>query len=324
MNVSLSRTRQRRRGLLASATLALALAAGLAGCGSTSTAADPLAAATVNGHAVPLSDYQQMVTYYKAAAASQQTGSSADWRTPNGRGALASAQGQAINFLVNLEVMRQLMAQHASDKGYSSADYQRELTADQKQLNDEIAAARKSGGAALEAQLNALTDRVKYLFAEQQATENTLLKFLSLKTIHLRALIVMDPNQAQTLVAQLRGGADFNQIAAKVNPNPSRANWDYGDQWEGSLPASFTSAVFAQGHPKYASVPFTGQSGTTQYVVTEATNDRTQQLATLNDAQEEQSIFANWLSSVYRPQLDAQHKISESVYIPTPSGNSGA
>lgn len=330
MDVSPSRARPRRdlRGLFAGAALALALAAGFAGCGASSTATGPLAAATVDGHAVPLSDYQQMVTYYKAAAASQQSGAAADSQTPNGRGALAGVQGQAMDFLVNLEVMRQLLAQHTSDKGYSAAAYQAELKKDQKQLNDEIAAARKSVDpsqkAALEAQLNALSDRVKYLFAEQQATENTLLKFVSLKTVHLRAMVVTDPKQAQDLVAQLRGGADFNQLAAKVNPNPARANWDYGDQWEGGLPPTFTPAVFAQGHPKYDSVPFTGQSGTTQYVVTEATNDRTQKLATVNDMQQEQSIFGSWLTAVYRPKLDSQHKITQSVYIPAASSASAA
>lgn len=324
MDVTISRERRNgRRSLLGAGLLALALAAGLAGCGAASTASGPLAAATVDGHAVSLSDYQQMVTYYKAAAAAQSGGSSATWQTPSGRNALATAQGQAMDFLVNLEVMRQLLGQHTSDKGYSSAAYNAELKKDQKQLDDQIASARKSADpsqkAALDAQLNALSDRIKYLFAEQQATETLLIKFVSLKTVHLRAIIVSDEKQARDLVTQLRGGADFNQLASKVNPNPQRANWDYGDQWEGGLPASFTPAVFAPGHPKYDYVPFTGQSGATQYVVTEATNDRTQPLSALNDPTQEQTAFANWLSAIYRPKLDAQHKIAESVYIPAAS-----
>ena len=297
------RRRSPRASLSCAMLLALAVMIGLSGCSSTSPAG-PLAAATVNGHAIALDDYEQLLAFAEAASS---TGGPYNWQSDTGRTNAGNVQSQVLGFLVNLELMREALAdQHTSISA-------KELQVAEKQFDDNIKSGETSSDPTTkedaEAQLPYVTGRVRYLISEQTAYEAKLISVLNLWTVHLYDIIVSTKSQADQLLSQLQGGADFAQLAEKTSPN---ATYDYGTAWYGELPTVFSTPVFGANPdkdtpPKYSVVAYNDQ-----YVVTEVTDKAKQKLSTVTDTTSQTNIFSAWLQNVYYNTMKHQ----EFVYIP--------
>ena len=303
-----SRSLPRRPAPLAALVLAaLTVAALLAGCGS-SGGSGPLLAAQVNDTGIALSDYQGVVTFYKAENAQQlaqsngQQGSVSDWQSVNGRTGLANIQQGALNFLIGLDLMHeQLVAHHVTvsqadlDKASSALDAQIKSIA-QQQKNDPSTAAIVAS----------LTPRVRQLFVEQSVYQSALIAHGNVKVpaAHVRAILVNTQADAQKLEAEAQKGADFGQLAkANSQDTQSAANGgELGTVYVGQLNTQFDTAVFGAKTPaKYVVVPVNGK-----YALFEVTGRTTQSLTALNDAQTEQTVLTAWLTSVVRPQAQVQ------------------
>jgi hypothetical protein len=303
------RSRQGLRGRGGILLLVLSALLLLAGCASSSPA-NPLAAASVNGHGISLDDYEQLLAYAEAVNAS---GGPYGWQSPGGRGNSVTWQTQVLSFLEHVELMREALAdQHAS---LSDKELQTAL----KQFNDNLNAGKNSTDpttrAAVAAELPYLTGRVRYLIAEQTALENKLINTISLWTVHLRAITASSKSQAEQLLSQLQQGADFGKLANQTNTDQSSGG-EVGTEWYGSLPAVFTMPAFGKNPdkdtpPKYSIVPYTGR-----YFLIEVTNKAKQKLSTVPDAQSRSTIFTNWLQFVYFNPAMQNHRIEQYIYIP--------
>src|SRR5260370_34760113 len=149
------RSRQRLRGRGGMLLLALSALLLLAGCGS-SGPANPVAVASVNGHAISLDDYVQLLAYAKAVNAS---GGPYDWQSPGGRDNSVTAQTQVLSFLENVELMREALAdQHAS---LSDKELQTTLKQFDGSLNAEKNSTDPTTRSAYAAQLPYVTGRVR-------------------------------------------------------------------------------------------------------------------------------------------------------------------
>src|SRR5262249_39111919 len=193
-SASLRRARVPRQSrLLTVATLlvALGLALGLAGCGGPSQAASPLSVAAVNGHPISVSDYSQMLAFNKAE--NSQLGTF-DWQSPSGRSNTAQAEQSTMDFLTGLELKRELLsATHGENAFAADLNKDRAILTDNIQRVENDPTQRKANAALLAT----LTDRVQFLLAEDQATEETLIKVLPIQTVHLRDIVVQDKGKAQ-------------------------------------------------------------------------------------------------------------------------------
>jgi len=307
-SASLRRARVPRQSrLLTVATLlvALGLALGLAGCGGPSQAASPLSVAAVNGHPISVSDYSQMLAFNKAE--NSQLGTF-DWQSPSGRSNAAQAEQSTMDFLTGLELKRELLsANHGENAFAADLNKDRAILTDNIQRVENDPTQRKANAALLAT----LTDRVQFLLAEDQATEETLIKVLPIQTVHLRDIVVQDKGKAQQLLSQVQKGADFGKLADQTNPNNQTPGGEYGTVWHGQLPQEFKTPLFDSKHPKYSIVPYQGQ-----YIVIEVTNEKSQKLATLKDPQRESTLLRRWLTE-YRADTRANHiAIEQSIIIP--------
>ena len=305
MRLPLSRRRPlwRRWGLFGALPLLLVLAVGLAGCDASSPTG-PLAVATVNGHAISLDDYRQVLALLRVA--NPQSGPF-DWQSTTGRANQASLESQTVGFLTNLELLREaLAAQHAS---LSSAD----LTKARKALDDSFNSEKTSSDAATRALYASekpyVTDRVRYLYSLQSALVTKLTAVLTLWTVQLHDFVATSKSQAESFLSQVQNGADFATLAKTLDPNQST---DYGPAWYGTLPDVFTVPLFGKNPAKdtpskYSIVPYAGQ-----YVVVEVTGKAQQKLSSVSDATQQSNILNNWLQNVYY----AKRQHQEYIYIP--------
>jgi hypothetical protein len=107
MSSSIIKPRRTQRHLLSALFALLIGVFALAGCGL-SVSSDPLVAARVNGHAIPLSAYENLVRLNRANAALQAT--APDWQSPGGRSQLYPMEKDALSTLTNLQLMRDALA----------------------------------------------------------------------------------------------------------------------------------------------------------------------------------------------------------------------
>src|SRR4029077_2588533 len=96
-----------RRYLLPMLFAALVGVFALTGCGL-SVSSDPLVAARVNGHAIPLSAYEDLVRLNRANAALSAV--APDWQSPTGRSQLYPMEKDALSTLTNLQITRDALA----------------------------------------------------------------------------------------------------------------------------------------------------------------------------------------------------------------------
>lgn len=298
---SFSRTPRRRLPLALAAILCLFV---LAGCGA-SASAGPLVAARVNGDGISLTDYQAMLAWDEASAAlpdsSGQPGISTTWQTPDGRNGLAQTQQTALDFLVNLQLMRQQL--HNLHLAVPSAD----LAAAHAQLQSAIKAAAARNDPTLNAALATLTPQVQDLLSEQEADQQTLIAHLKVPTVHVRLIVVASQNTANNLLGQLKNGADFAQLA-KANSQDAQsaqAGGEYGTVYIGQFGSQFDALVFAKSPAKDFILPINGN-----YFIFEVTKPANVPLSGLNNAQNELTVFDSWLSIVVRGHASIQTDVA--------------
>jgi PPIC-type peptidyl-prolyl cis-trans isomerase-like protein/SurA-like protein len=303
--MNFSRRSSRRASLSCAMLLALGVVIGLSGC-SSSSPASPLSAATVNGHAISIDDYGQVLAFAEAAS---NTGGPYNWQAETGRNNAATVQSQVLGFLVNLELMRQALSDHHATVS------PKEMQVAEKQFDDNLKAGETSSDpttkASAEAQRPFVTGRVRELLSEQTAYEAKLISVLNLWTVQLNDIIVSSKTQADQLLTQLQGGADFAKLATQTNPNATDGG-NYGTAWYGELPNAFSTALFGakpdkDTPPQYSVVAYNGQ-----YVVLKVTDKKQQRLSTVTDTNSQTSIFSQWLQNVYYSKMKHQ----EFVYIP--------
>src|SRR5262249_152038 len=151
----------------------------------------------------------------------------------------------------------------------------KELQVAQKQFDDNLNAGKTSSDpttkATVDAELPYITDRVRYLIAEQTAMEAKLISVLNLWTVHLHDFAVSSKSQADSLLRQLQAGADFAKLASQTNPSITDGG-DYGTAWFGGVPSQFSAALFGADPdkdtpPQYSEVAYNGE-----YVLVEVTD----------------------------------------------------
>lgn len=294
-----------RRGPLALVGAALLLGALLTGCAPTSGAGGAVLAASVNGHGIPLSQYQGLLNVYETSSidSAEQQGQAVSfaWQSTEGRPQLATAAQGTMDFLVTLELAREQLKHPVAQKDLQSA---------YKSLQDERNQLLKSAPndpAAL-AFAQSLTPDTMHLLAEQQATTNAAMANATVPSAHLRIILVKTQAQAKNLQQQAEHGADFGQLAHNNNTDSSLAssNGDlpqstyYPGQIASGTPTQkdIDQAIFGAGarNAKYVILPIQGQ-----WALIEVTQRADKKLSTLNDQSTEQTVFQAWLSDIVRP-----------------------
>ncbi|HLZ21856.1 MAG TPA: peptidylprolyl isomerase [Ktedonobacterales bacterium] len=296
----LSRTPRRRLPLALAALLCMFV---LAGCG-VSASSGPLVAARVNGDGISLSDYQAMLTWDEASAAlpsASQAAISTAWQTPDGRTGLTQTQHTALDFLVNLQLVRQqLHTQHISVTAASLASVHGQL---QSAIKDAIA----RNDPALNAALTKLTPHVQDLLVEQQADQQALIAHIQVPTIHVRVILVASQNKASDLLGQIQSGTDFALLAKQDSKDlqTAQAGGEYGTVYIGQFGSEFDARVFAKTPDKYFILPINGE-----YAIFEVTKPANAPLSALNNAQNEQTVFDAWLLNDVRAHASIQTDVA--------------
>lgn len=304
---------------------ALVGAFALAGCGSGGTAS-ALLVASVNGHGITQGDYR-LVQRYFGVTMSQQVPDTA-WQSPTGRDGFGTVQGNALDFLINLELMHeQLTACHLSVP--TSA-----VAADRRALQAQIDSQKHSTDPFVQDIMRVLTPDMVTLLADQQATETALLKGVSVPGAHVSAILVENKDKALQLQQQAQQGADFATLAKQNSlDTQSAANGgDLGNAYFGEYSqfnASYDAQIFAGATPAasrgcYSRNGYTAAASAThyvalpdadQYLLFQVSDLRDRPLSEITNGQLQQVAFSSWLSTVVRRHA------SVATYLSTPSGH---
>lgn len=287
-------------------TLAALLALGLAGCGSGS-GSDLLLVASVNGHGIPLSIFQHLVTISKIQAAQQ--GQSISWQSPAGRTTLASAQRSAIDFLITAELIHEQVQQR-----HIAID-PKAVAKQEKDLNQLLATRMKQSASdpARLAVLRSYTPDFVTLFAREEVEQSSLAARLQVPVADVRLIVVGTATDASDDLALLNQGTDFGQLAQQKSLDQSSAQQggEIGKVYAGQLPTALDTRVFgSQGKSpdKPFVLPYQGR-----YLIVLATQDplhRTGPLADVGNASQENTILQGWLNDFIRPAADIQQFIA--------------
>lgn len=276
----------------------------LAGCGATASTG-PLVAARVNGDGISLSDYQAMLAWDEASAAlpssAGQAGTPIFWQTPDGRTTLAQTQQNALDYLINLQLMRQQL--HKLHIAVPSAS----LATAHAQLQSAIKDALGRDDPALTSALTKLTPHVQDLLSEQQADQQALITHVQVPTVHVRVILVTSQAQANDLLKQVQNGADFAQLAKQSSQDPqtAQAGGELGTIYIGQFGPPFDTDVFAHTHSKYVIIPINSE-----YALFEVTDPANVPLSGLNNQQNEQTVFDAWLSIAVRTHASIQTDVA--------------
>lgn len=268
---------------------------GLAGCGSRG-AADPLAAASVDGHAITVADYQMMTAVFKASAEAQGQGQGGSWQTPAGRTALKSVEQSTIDYLVNLQLMRDLIArQHLS---VSSQVRGQVLKSFDSQLAQVRSTVKQNPSSPQKALVQALTPPAVALLEEQAVDQQTLIASAKVPTVQAQAIPAKSLADAQNIERQAQGGADFGTLAQKYSTDPTLGSQkgNLGTAYIGQYGQQFDTAAFGP-HPTQYTIATFGS----QYVLFKIGARSEQAISTINDPTNEQTVFQSWLTTVVRP-----------------------
>jgi PPIC-type PPIASE domain/SurA N-terminal domain len=295
--------RARRLPLLGLLGLLLAVMA-LAGCGA-NAASDPLLAAKVNGHGVTLAHYQQMLAVYRAANARSNLFS--DWRTVNQRKDLGTTQQQALDYLINIELLReQLKQQHIT---VSQKDIDTARNTLKSQVEDDRKQLAQGPDPALQALVDAVTPDIIDLLSEQSAMQSAMLANGKAPSAHVRGIEAKDQQTARQLQQQAEGGTDFATLAKDNSQDQSTASQggEIGTIYVGEISTDFDKAVFAPGaHPgKYVIEDIRGN-----FWLFEVTKVEPQALSTITDSQTQATALSAWLQEIVRPNASIEEYVT--------------
>jgi hypothetical protein len=314
--------------LLLGALLVLALG-GCAGAGG-----DPIQALRVNGQSISLTMFQRLVEIQKLGAANQ--GQTTAWQTPDGRANLAAAQGSAYQFLENVVLIHQSAAsQHTTA---SNSDVLQQATALSNNINASLA--RSPNSASLKLLADAAKEAVKtekqekpalgdllqrratmgdavLVYAFQNADVKVLFAKGKVPAAHVRLIELASLKAANALQAQLEAKkVDFAEYA-------KAHSLDTGTGAKGGEFGTFRVGEISQQSPELDAAifgPGARYSASTQYVVTklatgnavvaEVTQRTNVPLASITDAQMQNSIFGGWLDVIARPGAHIEHDVA--------------
>lgn len=339
------RARSARGMGLAALTLCALLAFTLAGCGNLGS--DPLAAASVDGHTIPLATYQRVLELYRVASALQ--GQSADWQTPQGRGTLATMQASAMQFLtISVLIDDQVRQQHvtvtAKDMQSATQSFANLIKSWNSQAPDDpdvkaltAAAAQAQKDAAHNPSLDALlTGPASYstailLFGREDADYNALVAKAKVPTAHVRVILVKTQQEAENLKAQVvTKKADFGTLAqqSSLDKTSSQLSGELGRPYFfvgelSQISPAFDTYLFGskadyRDKVSYAVFPL-DTSGTSQWVLCEVTQRAMTSLSAQPDSQTRGQIFNAWITNVVQPAA-AIHQYVAIDPTPTTSG----
>jgi hypothetical protein len=314
--------------LLLGALFALALG-GCAGLGG-----DPIQALRVNDQSVSLAMFQRLVEIQKLGAANQ--GQTTAWQTPDGRANLATAQGNAYQFLENVVLIHDDAArQHVTA---SNSEVLQQATALSDNINGSLANSPNS------ASLKLLADAAKaavktakqekpalgdllgrhasmgdavLVYAFQNADVKVLFAKGTVPAAHVRLIEVHTLKAANDLKAQLEAKkVDFAEYA-------KAHSLDTGTGAKGGEFGTFRVGEISQQTPELDKAifgPGARYGSGTQYVVArlaggnavvaEVTQRSNVRLASITDTQTQNGIFGGWLDIVARPSAQIEHDVA--------------
>jgi peptidyl-prolyl cis-trans isomerase C len=182
-------------------------------------------AAQVNGTGIPLQDYQAELARYQASTGTQ----------------LATEDKQRV---LNDLIDQTLLAQGAAEKGFTvetSLLDQRIADLTQRLGGKEALSTWMAGNGYLTDTFRA--DLARSIAAAWMRDQISASVPQAAEQVHARQILVFDPDQAQKVVDQLNGGANFDQLAAQYDPVKEG---DLGWFPRGYLPdAGLDQAVFS-------------------------------------------------------------------------------
>jgi hypothetical protein len=271
----------------------------LTGCGL-SASSDPLVAARVNGHAIPLSAYESVVRLNRANAALQAT--APDWQSPGGRSQLYPMEKDALSTLTNLQIMRDALAMQKISVTASEVKTARDSL--NKQVDGLKAQSKANpGNTALRDLIDALTPDTLDILAQRMAVQNALVKAPVFPSAHVRGLLVQHQQEADDLLAQAKSGADFGKLAKEHSIDTANAaeSGELGRVYIGQFSAQFSDTVFGAHatNDKFFAIPF-GDN----FAVFEITDRNPMSLVDVTDAQQQQAVISAWMSSLPKPTVE--------------------
>jgi parvulin-like peptidyl-prolyl isomerase len=299
MASSALRPHRARRYLLPTLFAALVGVFALTGCGL-SVSSDPLVAARVNGHAIPLSAYEDLVRLNRANAAMQAT--APDWQSPLGRSQLYPMEKDALDTLIKLQVTRDALA--SQNIPVSANDVKTARDGLNKQV-DSLKAQLKTqpNNAALRNLIDALTPDTLNILSQEVATQNALAKAPVFPSANVRGILVDTAQEADNLLTQAENGADFGQLAKDHSLDTTSApkGGDLGRVYAGELNDDFTSKVFGPNatNEKYFQMPY-GNS----FAVFEVTDRKTAALPDGTSSDAQQAAITAWMSTLPKPKVE--------------------
>jgi hypothetical protein len=293
MPASHSSMRSRRRPYILLLTL-LALSLGLTACAANS-AVDPVLAARVDGHPITLSQYQAVLRYITANNSMQ--GHSLDWQSPAGRSDLSATEQNAMNFLINLQLIREQLSQ----QGISVTAAER--TDASNQINASIDQTPEGRAAT--------TPDMRAMLIEFVAGQSALGSRVKFASAHVRIIVLSSASDAQSMLQQAQNGADFGQLSHdhSIDQSIAAQNGDLGTVYAGQFSAQaqpLEDAIFGpHANPNKFFIVQVGQ----QYLVVEVTHNPP---ATISDATQQSQILSGWLQSVVRPAAHVEQYVTTS------------
>jgi parvulin-like peptidyl-prolyl isomerase len=271
----------------------------LTGCGFTA-ANDPLLAARVDGHAIPLSAYEGLVRLNRANAAMNAT--APDWQSPTGRSQLYPMEKDALSTLTNLQLMKDALASQkitvpASDVKAARDGLNKQVDGLKAQLK------AQPDNTPLRNLIDTLTPDVLDILAQRIAVQNALVKAPIFPSAHVRGILVANQQQANDLLAQAKNGADFGQLAKDHSQDTATASQggELGRVYVGDISQEFSDAAFGPHATKEKD--FVAPVGDS-YAVFEVTDRKLTSLTDVTSSQEQQAAIAAWMDTLPKSTVE--------------------
>lgn len=278
----------------------------IAGCGTSgSSGSGLLLAGSVNGHGISLDDYQRVLAAIKASNALNSQQTTFDWQTPSGRSTLAQAQKDALDYLIDAELIHeQILKQHITVAP-------NDIAAEEKQLHDSVTSTVKQrpGDPVAQAYHTAFNAQLIHLVALVDTEHKAFVAHGAIPTARVRVIVLKGSSKdvqakAAQLAQQAKSGADFGKLAQGNSQDPQTAakGGDLGTTYAGRFNAAFDSQLFTS-HDTYVTVPTSGNT-----YLFEVTQRADKPLNELKDEQTEGNDLDGWIHDVVRAQDKASIK----------------
>jgi parvulin-like peptidyl-prolyl isomerase len=200
------------------------------------------AIATVNGQQVPLDRYLDFMRLRLHTITDQYQ---IDWSDENSVAMLGQLENDVIDQLVNMELLRQV----AADEGLLPTQEEIQDMSDEIQA-EVLAYGEYADWEAFKTQ-NQLTDAVFVRIVEESIILEKMIDRYAqvgeVEQVNAAHILVDDEETAQDLLEQIRGGADFAELAQEHSQDPGSAQQGGDLGWfpQGVMVGEFEDAAFA-------------------------------------------------------------------------------